>query len=555
MEPLARAPLTAGSGSRWRPRRGTLLGGAALLLLCAPLFVRDLGSIPLFDPDEPRYAGPAREMARGGDLLVPRLNGEPRLEKPVLFYWLVAGSIRVLGESEFAARLPSALAGCATVLATAGFAARRFGGRAGLLSGAILALSPLFLALSRVAVTDMTVTLLASLAFFAFDAARRGSDRAFLGFAAALGLAAATKGPPAVLPLVLSLAVALLLDRDRSRFRAGPLAAGAAIFLLFALAWPAALLLRLGAERWGEWAGAVVGRESVGRFLGGFRHPQPPTFYLPVLLGGFFPWTLLLLGAIPHAVRAAKREPRPRTHLALLVWAGTTFLFFSVSRSKLMPYLLPAFPPLAILCGAWLARETEARGRALPWRFAGAAAGLALLLGLLVAPLAGREAERDALLRSPWFAVGAAGVAVFAVAAGAFGRVPHALAAAGLAFSSLVGAVVDAAPVLFREDARVAETGRAMAQVAGPDGALVVVGRLRTGIVYYADRTVAKERDLESALRRRRDGAPLVVAVERRRLASFAPHVRARFREVSPPRWMPGDTTAILVVPAGSGGV
>ncbi len=554
MDPLARAPLAAGAGSRWRPRRGTLLGGGALLLLCAALFLRDLGSIPLFDPDEPRYAGPAREMARGGDLLVPRLNGEPRLDKPVLFYWLVAGSIRVLGESEFAARLPSALAGCATVLATAAFAARRFGGRAGLLSGAILALSPLFLALSRVAVTDMTVTLLASLAFFAFDAARRGSDRAFLGFAGALGLAAATKGPPAVAPLLLSLAAALLLDRDRPRFRAWTLAAGAALFLLLALAWPAALFLRLGAERWGEWAGAVVGRESVGRFLGGFRHPQPPTFYLPILLGGFFPWSLLLLGSIPGALRA-RGEPRPRTLLALLVWAGTTLVFFSVSRSKLMPYVLPAFPPLAILCGAWLAKETEAGGRALPWRLAGAAAGLALLLGVLLAPRLGRAAERDALLRSPWFAVGAAGVVAFAVAAGIYRRVPHALAAAGLAFSSLVGAACDAAPVVFRQHARVAETGRAMARIAGPDGALVVVGKLRTGVVYYADRTVAKERDLESALLHRREGAPLVVAVERKRLEATPPELRARFREVSPARRSPGDTTMILVAPPTPGGV
>ncbi|MGH7151697.1 MAG: hypothetical protein ACREIU_13420, partial [Planctomycetota bacterium] len=104
-------------------------------------------------------------------------------------------------------------------------------------------------------------------------------------------------------------------------------------------------------------------------------------------------------------------------------------------------------------------------------------------------------------------------------------------------------------------DMWVAEKGRAMAKVAGPEGVLVVVGKLRTGFVYYADHTVVKERDLESALRLQREGVPLVVAVERRRLESFPPDLRARFREVPPPRRMPGDTMAILVAPARSGGV
>ncbi|HET6201983.1 MAG TPA: glycosyltransferase family 39 protein [Planctomycetota bacterium] len=536
-----------------KPGGRTLLGGAALLALCAALFLRDLGAIPLLDPDEPRYAGPAREMARGGDLLVPRLNGEPRLEKPILFYWLSAASLRVLGESEFAARLPSALAATATVLATAFFAARRFGARAGLLSGALLALSPQFLVLARVAVTDMTVTLFASLAFFAFDGARRGSGRCFLGCAAALGLAAATKGPPAVLPLALALGLALALRRERFPARGATLAAGATLFLGLALAWPAALRLRLGAEAWWTWAASVVGRESVGRFLGGYQHPEPPTFYLLFLAGGFFPWTLLLLGAIPAALRAARTEEPPRPSLSLLLWAGTTVLFFSLSRSKLGSYVTPAYPPLAILCGAWLAREGEGRGRLLLWRVAGACALLAFPAAFLLAPLWGRGAERDALLASPWVAVGAAGIALLGVAAGVFGRVAPALAGAALALSSLVGAVADASRVLFEEDARAAELGRRMAEAAGPDGTLVVVGKLREGLVYYADRTVAKERDLEVALRHQPQGGRLVVLVGRRRLEAAPTSLRARFREDASLERGSYGSTSILVAPPGGG--
>ncbi|HKB14548.1 MAG TPA: glycosyltransferase family 39 protein, partial [Planctomycetota bacterium] len=330
------------------------------------------------DPDEPRYAAAGREMARGGDLLVPELNGEPRLNKPILFYWIEAASLRVFGEGEAATRLPSALAASATVLATAAFAASRFGPWAGLLAGAVLACAPGFVVVGRVAIPDAVLGLFVTLAFYAFDAARRGSSRAFLGFATALGLAAATKGLPGVLPLSIALGIVLVRAREPFPAKGRVRAAGIAIFAILALAWPLALAVRLGAHGAGEWLAEVLGRETVGRFFGGYAHREPITYYAPVLLAGFYPFVLLLPWAIPAALRA--EETGPRTAPALLAWASTTFVFFSLSSSKLGSYLQAIYPPLAILAGRWLAGPR----RSFPLRLT---AGVALLLAV-AAPLA-----------------------------------------------------------------------------------------------------------------------------------------------------------------------
>ena len=118
-----------------------------------------ISALPLLDPDEPRYAGAGRAMARGGSLLVPEFNGEPRINKPPLFYWLVALSDTLAGgATETSARLPSVAVGLFMLWGTIWLGRKVFGAATGLLAGVVLSSTPLFIALSRCCITDMTLS-------------------------------------------------------------------------------------------------------------------------------------------------------------------------------------------------------------------------------------------------------------------------------------------------------------------------------------------------------------------------------------------------------------
>src|SRR6185436_3665283 len=133
------------------PPRATAL----LLALVAGLLLLRLGAIPLLGPDEPRYARVAVEMHRSGDFVTPRLEGEPWLEKPVLYYWLASAGFALFGENEGAARLPSVAAALLLVGVTALAGARLYGAAAGLHSGFILGTSLLTFVYGRAAAMDM----------------------------------------------------------------------------------------------------------------------------------------------------------------------------------------------------------------------------------------------------------------------------------------------------------------------------------------------------------------------------------------------------------------
>src|SRR5262245_17247383 len=130
-------------------------GAALLLALSAALLLLRLGDVPLLGPDEPRYARVAVEMSRSGDWVTPQLQGQPWLEKPVLYYWLAGGAYALLGETEAAARLPSVAAALLLVGTTAILGARLYGSAAGLHSGFVLGTSLLLFVYGRAAAMDM----------------------------------------------------------------------------------------------------------------------------------------------------------------------------------------------------------------------------------------------------------------------------------------------------------------------------------------------------------------------------------------------------------------
>ena len=319
---------------------------AWLVLVCGTLFFYRLAAPGLMDPDEGRYAEIAREMLLLKDWIIPHLNLLPYLEKPPLVYWLTALSFQVQGLTEWAARLPAAVSALGGVFLAFFLGRALWGARAGWLSAMILATCGGYVALGRLIILDMPLTLFfnlgVGLGYLALSRERPGLwPWAYL----ALALGVLTKGP-----VVLVLAAAIwgswcwFQGRPiiRSWLRPGSVA------LLAAISIPWFILV---AQRYPDFLRFFILEQHLGRFLTkAIHHHQPFYFYLPVLLGFMLPWSWLL----PWAV-GRERPGRDPHRLFLLIWAGVVLLFFSVSRGKLAPYILPSLLPLALLLGHSLA--------------------------------------------------------------------------------------------------------------------------------------------------------------------------------------------------------
>ena len=335
-----------------------------LALLVGLLVLAEPFRVPLLDPDEGRYAEVPREMLASGDWIVPRQNGLVFLDKPPLSYWLVAGSFRLLGESEGAARLPGKLATVATMLALFLFARRRAGERTGALAALFLGGSLLSFGLARTVLTDPILAAAQTGAVLAFASLCEGggSDpRREKALAAAFALSAAAavlaKGlVGVVLPggAVLLWSAATGTWRPLRRLLApGPVA----LFLAVAVPWHVAAALREP-----EFLRYYFGHEHLDRFLRPDHHRTgAPWFYLAVLGAGFLPWTALLprLRLAWPGFRRTELRSRP-AETFLWIWLLLVFAFFSASSSKLVTYVLPAFPALALLLAFATARGEDA---------------------------------------------------------------------------------------------------------------------------------------------------------------------------------------------------
>ncbi|MCZ6753309.1 MAG: glycosyltransferase family 39 protein [Acidobacteria bacterium] len=322
-------------------------------LLAFILFFAGLGAVGFLGPDEPRYAGVAREMLRSGDYVTPRLFGSAWLEKPPLYYWLAALGFR-LGVSETTARLPSAVFACLFLALWFWFARRRFGHRVATLGCILLASTVGWIGFSRAAAMDMlfSSTLCAALVFLALWFWENKPLQLY-GFCALLGVATLAKGPLAVaLAGLVTLGYVATFGEWRQLQR---LLWTPALLVYFGVAAPWYLLcfqqngygfieeffLR---HNWERFTSAAIG------------HPQPFWFYVPVLAAGIFPWTPLLLLPLLEIIRKGLRSILANRQTAFLFyWVALPFVFFSISRNKLPGYLLPLLPPLTL----WIAHIVE----------------------------------------------------------------------------------------------------------------------------------------------------------------------------------------------------
>ena len=345
-----------------------LLAVVLLVVALAPFFVK-LGASSIWDANEAFYAETPREMIESGDYINPSFNYEPRFNKPVLSYWIVAGLYQVFGVSVAVERL--AIAGMAMIMvAAAWFIARAVSTQplAPLLAALGLAVGPRFFMFSRRIMVDMAVTAMMTLTLLFFVLAERYPERRrlFLGLMYVfVGLGVLTKGPVAAVIPLLVFVTYLAVHRELSRLREMMIPVGTVIALAIVVPWYAALYAQHG---WTYIRAFFIG-ENFGRFTGTVD-PQSRglEFYVPVLFSDALPWSLCL----PAIVTTWWRERRPgdpsvemRLRTLLLLWIGIIVVFFSFSRSKQDLYIFPVVAAIAALGGDWVARALQ--GAFQPW--------------------------------------------------------------------------------------------------------------------------------------------------------------------------------------------
>ncbi len=334
-----------------------------LTVLIAVFFGFMIGNRPLSVPDEGRYVEIPREMVETGNYLTPRLNGVKYFEKPVLFYWLEALSIKFFGLDEATLRFwPAffALFGCISVYVAG---RRLFGRRAGLAAAIVLATGILYYSMSRVIILDMPVTAFLTAALISFligmhevSGIRR---RLFLwSFYVSCALAVLTKGLIGIVIPGMIIGAWIIILGEWRVLRTIYLPSGIALFLLIAAPWHI-LVIRANPEFFHFY----FIQEHFLRYLTKMHSRYHPAWYfIPIILFGLFPWSAFLMQAIRHSLPATWRERHEhRDALFLILWAGLVFLFFSASDSKLAPYILPVFPPLSLLIGRYLAEAWDSK--------------------------------------------------------------------------------------------------------------------------------------------------------------------------------------------------
>lgn len=338
------APVRAAASKR--ASRACVL---AFGLIIGVTYCGTIGHYPLAEPDEPRYAEIPREMIELRDWITPHLNYVKYFEKPPLVYWLTAGSFEAFGIHEWTARIWPALFGLVGIVMAYVVGRAMFDTWTGYAAAALLAAAPLYFGLSQVVVLDMPVSALMTVALGCVWLAYSGRHRqTFTVLAyAATALAVLTKGPMALLLTCAIVMLFVVLQRDIGALRWLCSPRGILVFVVIALPW-----FIVVSARNPEFLEFFLIKQHVGRFLRPDEHRQPLWFFVPIVVGGFLPWSAFVLLAPRVTARFLRRAARLRLPPAVLycvIWSAVVFGFFSLSKSKLATYVLPMFCPMAIL--------------------------------------------------------------------------------------------------------------------------------------------------------------------------------------------------------------
>ena len=336
------------------------LGWVAWLVLAIAWFAT-VQVRPMFDPDEGRYAEIPREMAVTGDWLTPRFDGLKYFEKPPLQYWATAAAYTAFGEHEWTSRLWTVVLGFACLPMVFLWTRRLYGLNAALAALAALCVSPYFGIIGHLNLLDAAFSFWLTGAVFAFALAQSSAvaspdERRWMLVAwAAAALAILSKGIVVGVLAGGSLVLYSLFERDLRPWKRLHAVLGVPLFLLIAAPWFIAVSLKNP-----DFPEFFFVHEHFARFLTQVhQRVEPWWFFLPLLLLGVFPWGLASIRASMNAWRASGPTPEFKPLRFLLIFALFTLVFFSMSGSKLAPYIQPLFPPLATLVGVCVAERPK----------------------------------------------------------------------------------------------------------------------------------------------------------------------------------------------------
>jgi len=323
----------------------------ALAGLVIVVWLGTLNSRPLFNPDEGRYAEIPREMLSTGDWIIPHLDGLAYIEKPPLQYWATAASYWLLGENVMSARLYTALCALGDIAVVWLLARRLWDEAAAWRSAAVLSSLSLFVIMGQLLTLDMSLTFYMTLSLAGFLLAQRGRGRErrwmlLAWLAAACGVL--TKGLVAVAIPAAVLILYTLITRETAAWRRLELKAGVPLFLVVTVPWH-----WLAAGRLPDFLQFFFVHEHFARYLTPSAGREGPLwFFGAVFIGGSLPWTVSALRVLSSGWRA--RAVAGEFNQALFLWLWVVFVlgFFTLSDSKLIPYVLPAMPAVALLIGA-----------------------------------------------------------------------------------------------------------------------------------------------------------------------------------------------------------
>ena len=397
----------------------------AILFFASVLFhIPGTWSLPLIDRDEPRFAEASREMIERGNYIVPHFNNQLRLDKPPLTYWAQVSSYRIFGETDFAARFPSAIAAALTAVLILAWGRRIGGEKLGWWGAIIFTLSLQTFVHAKAAVADMWLVLFITLAYWAgYELTERptlNGQRSTLNsekvnqtsnikhqgwawwftFYLALALGFLVKGPIAWTPL-LTVAVVIIYKRDRQWLRRFKFAVGVALMLAVIALWGIPALI----QTHGEFFTVGIGRHVVSRSLTTLEGHGASSlgmyvlllpFYFVTIFISFLPWSIKL----PWLIRKLWRREETGVGNAsysgslvdiyLLTGIGTIFVIFTLVSTKLPHYTLPAFPLLALLLARhWQPAVDETR-RSSFIKIAITAACVWIGIALVVPPIVAR---------------------------------------------------------------------------------------------------------------------------------------------------------------------
>ncbi len=302
-----------------------------------------LNSYGLIDPDEPRYATTAKNMIINGEYVVPEFNGHIRINKPPLTYWLIVISYKVFGINEFAARLPQAFLGFLLGIILFQFLKGNFSEDYRIIPPAVLYSTPFFIFFSRLCNTDMILNFFFSMSLLSFFSYYKKHNKSFLIiFLISYFFSNLTKGPVAFLvPLIIL--IFLIFEKNFKLLKKISLIFIIILFSLSPLIWLIIVGVKTGDINSLK---TLLFNETLGRIFKGYAHKEPFYFYLIYFPLIFLPWSIFFLLKIYNIKKIFNNKFLKFN----VIWFFTVFIFFSISKSKLLSYILPLSVPFSIIC-------------------------------------------------------------------------------------------------------------------------------------------------------------------------------------------------------------